>query len=59
MTRFWFAIGDRARENEIVIAQAVAALAGERTVLVIGHRGTLVDAAAMRFHLRDGRLSEG
>ncbi|MEZ5680869.1 MAG: hypothetical protein R3E14_06180 [Erythrobacter sp.] len=59
MTRSWFASGGRASENEIVIAQAVAALAGERTVLVIGHRGTLVDAAALRFHLCDGRLSEG
>lgn len=44
--------------NERIIADAVAALAGERTILVIGHKGSLVDGAALRFHLRDGRLME-
>lgn len=45
--------------SEAMIAQAVVALAGDRTILVIGHRGALVDAASLRFHLRDGRLQQG
>lgn len=46
-------------ESEQVIVQAICALAGEVTVLVIGHRGALVDAAHLRFHLRDGALRKG
>ncbi|QPC98777.1 ABC transporter ATP-binding protein [Qipengyuania soli] len=45
-------------ESERLIAGAVAALAGSCTVLIIGHRGALVDVASLRFHLRGGRLQE-
>lgn len=45
-------------DSERMIAEAVLALAGEITVLVIGHRGSLLDAAAMRFQLSEGRLAE-
>lgn len=45
-------------ESERLVADAVAALAGSCTVLIIGHRGALVDVASLRFHLRDGRLQD-
>lgn len=47
------------RDSERAIADAISALAGERTILVLGHRGALVDAATLRFHLRQGKLQEG
>lgn len=45
-------------ESERLIAEAVSALAGATTVLVIGHRGALVDLASLRFHLHEGRLHD-
>ena len=45
---------DPASEEEI--AQAVAGLAGECTVVVIGHRGRLTEMVSLRFTLDNGRL---
>ncbi|MBX7494714.1 ABC transporter ATP-binding protein/permease [Qipengyuania sp. 6B39] len=42
--------------SEAVIADAVAALRGHCTVLVIGHRGTLTEIADLRFRIEGGRL---
>ena len=42
--------------SEEKIAQAVAGLAGECTVLVIGHRGGLAEIASLTFALKNGRL---
>ena len=42
--------------SEEEIARAVAGLAGECTVLVIGHRGQLAEIASLRFALENGRL---
>ena len=45
---------DPASEEEI--ARAVAGLAGECTVLVIGHRGRLTEIALLKFALENGRF---
>ncbi|MDG5747988.1 ABC transporter ATP-binding protein [Qipengyuania sp. XHP0207] len=42
--------------SEAQIAQAVAALEGRCTVLIIGHRGQLAQSAPLQFHIEHGRL---
>ncbi|QKG70832.1 ABC transporter ATP-binding protein [Erythrobacter mangrovi] len=43
-------------ESELAITSAVRRLAGSCTILVIGHRGALVDSADRRISLDSGRL---
>ena len=44
--------------SEARICEAVAALAGRCTVIVIGHRGRLVDLAERRLQIANGRLDD-
>ncbi len=44
------------RDAERAIADAVGSLAGSCTILVIGHRGAMVDLAQHRFALEQGRI---
>lgn len=46
------------RANEELVARAVAAMKGQRTVLVIGHRGALAALADRRFQLDRGNLTD-
>lgn len=42
--------------SEAAIAEAVAAMQGHRTILIVAHRGLLTDLADRIVHLRDGRV---
>ena len=44
-------------ENEVAIRQAITRLHGELTVIVIGHRTAMVDAADQLVSVQQGRLS--
>ncbi|MDR7100877.1 ABC transporter ATP-binding protein [Croceicoccus sp. BE223] len=42
--------------SEAAIAQALSAMQGTRTILIVAHRGMLTDLADHVVHLRDGRI---
>jgi ATP-binding cassette, subfamily C, bacterial len=44
--------------NEIAIAAAIAALRGQITVLIIGHRGALAEIADLTITLEDGQVAQ-
>jgi ATP-binding cassette subfamily C protein len=44
-------------ENEAAIAEAIAALRGKITVLIIGHRGALAEVADRTIRLANGRVT--
>lgn len=46
-------------ESEAAITSAVCRLAGRCTIIIIGHRGALIDCASQRIAVQDGRASCG
>ncbi|WP_066559626.1 ATP-binding cassette domain-containing protein [Croceicoccus bisphenolivorans] len=43
-------------DSEAAIAEAVAAMQGHRTILIVAHRGLLTQLADRVVHMRDGRI---